>query len=335
MDSLTQIVLGAAVGEAVLGKKVGNKAMLWGVIGGTIPDLDVFLNMMTDPITAMAWHRTISHSLLFCIVASPIFGWLVYKLYRGKQATWRGWSWLFFGALVTHPLLDAHTTWGTQFLWPFDLRIAYNNIFVVDPLYTIPFLICLLVALFSKRGTIKRRNWNYAGLIVSSLYMILTLAFKWNAHSEFSDHLSHQHIEYSELMTKPTPMNTILWSGTIKTKEGLRIGYYSLLDERDSIQFSVDYPKNLKKAKKFLETNDFKTIERISKGWFFIEEKDGELYFVDARFGQGGVEPNKSPFLWKFKLIEDQNGELRIEQAPRKLDYGKAIGELWERIKGI
>ena len=41
MDSLTQIVLGAAVGEATLGRKVGNKALLWGAIAGTIPDLDV------------------------------------------------------------------------------------------------------------------------------------------------------------------------------------------------------------------------------------------------------------------------------------------------------
>jgi len=41
MDSITQIVLGAAVGDAVLGKKIGNRAMVWGAIAGTIPDLDV------------------------------------------------------------------------------------------------------------------------------------------------------------------------------------------------------------------------------------------------------------------------------------------------------
>ena len=51
MDSLTQIVLGAAVGEVVLGKKVGNKAMLYGAIAGTIPDLDVLTRYFMDTVT--------------------------------------------------------------------------------------------------------------------------------------------------------------------------------------------------------------------------------------------------------------------------------------------
>lgn len=333
MDSLTQIVLGAAVGEAVLGKKVGNKAMFWGAIGGTIPDLDIFLRYFTDPITAMAWHRGISHSLLFCIVASPVFGWLVSKLYKSKTATWKEWSWLFFGALVTHPLLDSHTTWGTQFFWPLDLRIAYKNIFVVDPLYTLPFLFCLLMALFSKVGTSRRRNWNNIGLVISLSYIVLTLLFKWSAYSEFSNQLSHQHIDCQELMVKPTPLNAILWSGTVKNEEGFKIGYYSLFDENEKIEFSKNYPKNIEKAKKFIQTKDFQTLVKVSNDWFFIEENNGELFFVDVRFGQAGVKPNESPFVWKFKLKELEDGTLKIEEAPRSIDFPKALKELWERLK--
>ena len=74
MDSLTQIVLGAAVGEAVLGKKIGNRAMLWGAIAGTIPDLDVFVRYFTDPITATEMHRGFSHSLVFAVLMAPILG---------------------------------------------------------------------------------------------------------------------------------------------------------------------------------------------------------------------------------------------------------------------
>ena len=65
MDSLTQIVLGAAVGEVVLGRKVGNKAMLYGAIAGTIPDLDTFASHFTDVVTAIEIHRGFSHSILF------------------------------------------------------------------------------------------------------------------------------------------------------------------------------------------------------------------------------------------------------------------------------
>jgi inner membrane protein len=134
MDSLTQIVLGAAVGEAVLGKKVGNKAMLYGAIAGTIPDLDTFASLFTDTITAIEVHRGFSHSIVFAILFAPVFGWLISKIERKSIATWQNWSWLMFWGLVTHPLLDAHTTWGTQLLWPLEVRLAYKNIFVIDPL---------------------------------------------------------------------------------------------------------------------------------------------------------------------------------------------------------
>ncbi len=92
MDSLTQIVLGAAVGEAVLGKKVGNKAMFYGAIAGTLPDLDVISNYFVDTITALEWHRGITHSLVFSVLAAPFFGWLVArweKTATAKEATTR------------------------------------------------------------------------------------------------------------------------------------------------------------------------------------------------------------------------------------------------------
>ena len=77
MDSLTQIVLGAAVGEAVLGRKVGNKAMLYGAIAGTIPDLDTFASHFTDVVTATEIHRGFSHSIVFSILAAPLLGMLI------------------------------------------------------------------------------------------------------------------------------------------------------------------------------------------------------------------------------------------------------------------
>ena len=125
MDSLTQIVLGAAVGEAVLGKKIGNRAMLWGAIAGTIPDLDVFVRYFTDPITATEMHRGFSHSLVFAVLMAPILGWIANKIHRKREIGLKPWMKLFFLCVVTHPLLDNHTTWGTQFFWPFEYRIAF------------------------------------------------------------------------------------------------------------------------------------------------------------------------------------------------------------------
>lgn len=81
MDSLTQIVLGAAVGEVVLGKKVGNRAMVWGAIAGTIPDLDILANLFMHPIEALAVHRGISHSVFFAVLFPWLIGWMTHRYY--------------------------------------------------------------------------------------------------------------------------------------------------------------------------------------------------------------------------------------------------------------
>ena len=190
MDSLSQIVLGAAVGEAALGKKVGNKAALWGAIAGTIPDLDVLSGLWQTEFESMVSHRGFSHSIFFSLVFAPILGWLIWRIYKRRQASYRDWSLLAFLSLVTHPLLDCFTSWGTQLFWPFsDHRVAWDTIFVADPLYTLPFLTCLIVALFLRRDSKARRNWNRAGLIISCAYLMLTVVNKMTVNRVFTKQL--------------------------------------------------------------------------------------------------------------------------------------------------
>ena len=219
MDSLTQIVLGAAVGEAVLGKKVGNKAMLWGAVAGTIPDLDVLSRYFMDEVSALEVHRGITHSIVFSLLCAPIFAYFIkkhersflalffvllisvfffaadsltgklisiavlvglffcaYKLRPNLDSVSRyDWAKLMFWCLITHPLLDAHTAWGTQLFWPHDYRLAYKNIFVADPLYTLPFLIFLIMAFLKNKNNPLRTFYNRLGLVISSTYMLLTM----------------------------------------------------------------------------------------------------------------------------------------------------------------
>ena len=192
MDSLTQIVLGASVGEAVLGRKIGNKAMLYGAIAGTIPDLDVLSSYFTDTVTALEFHRGFTHSVFFSIVMAPIFSWLVtrYESYQKKRA----WSWFFFWIFLTHPILDSYTTWGTQLFWPADLRLAFKTIFVIDPIYTLPFLSFVILAMFHKRTSRKRRLYNLIGLSLSTAYLILTFVLKTVANDRFEKALDRQDI---------------------------------------------------------------------------------------------------------------------------------------------
>ena len=150
---------------------MGNKAALWGAIAGTLPDLDVFLMQFYHPIDAALMHRGFSHSILFAVLMGPILGWLIHRLYK-KRYDQKTWMWLFFLSIITHPMLDIFTNYGTEFLWPFSTRITFNTVFVIDPLYTVPFMICLLVAIFMKRENPKRKKWNLFGIYYSSAYLL-------------------------------------------------------------------------------------------------------------------------------------------------------------------
>lgn len=382
MDSLTQIVLGAAVGEATLGRKIGNKAILWGAIAGTIPDLDVFVKHFTDPISANLMHRGLSHSLLFCLVMSPILAYLarrfpkvtivsffailavffltsgasyvkltivlvvfgllsfwVIKRYKHEDVTsYKRWVWMFFLCLVTHPLLDCHTDWGTQFFWPFEYRIAYKNIFVADPLYTLPFLIFLIIAMCFKRTNPKRRLFNNIGLIVSSFYMALSLFFKGYTYAHFQDELHRQEIEYVEMDTRPTPLNTLLWNAQIETKTGYIFGYYSLLDTDFRVQFSKEFPKNKHVMDSLGNPKVLKQLEKFSSGWYRFHYEGDSLFFTDIRFGQMGMDVNESPFVWQYHVYTDENGVIRARERERNISdeqMNDAVSGLWKRSMGI
>jgi len=332
VDSLTQIVLGAAVGEAVLGRKVGNKAMLYGAIAGTIPDLDALASNFTDTITAIEVHRGLTHSIFFAVLASPLFGWLISKIERKSGVGWKSWSWLMFWGLFTHPLLDSFTTWGTQLFWPHDIRLAFKSIFVIDPLYTLPFLVFLILAMRRKKEDPKRVKFNRLGLIVSTTYLMLTLLLKFIAHQQFVEDLEQQGIFYSRIDTRPTPLNTVLWSANVEAEEDFLIGYYSFFDN-EMIRFE-SVPKNHHYLGSLKNDKNVQRLIDITNGWYSISEKDGFLYFNDLRFGKLNPSDEDSNFAFSYKLIPE-DGSVRAEEEPKRPEDGKQILiDLWERIKG-
>jgi inner membrane protein len=333
MDSLTQIVLGAAVGEAILGKKVGNKAILWGAIAGTIPDLDVFARFFVDPVRANELHRGFSHSFLFSILLAPVLGWLAYKIHKKESASWKGWSWLMFGSLVTHPLLDAHTTYGTQLFWPLEYRVTYNNIFVVDPLYTVPFMIFVIIAMTYKRDNPKRRFYNNLGLIISSSYMILTLGFKGVAHYHFKKSLNQQNIAYKCLESKPTAFNSILWCGFVETENEFLLGYYSLFDGSSPVSYAT-FPKKQELPGEMANEDVVKRLIKMSNGWYNVEIAGDTTLFYDLRFGQKGMSDDPKSFVYCYQLYYQNN---TLEATQVKADFKGAkegLRQLWERLKG-
>ena len=340
MDSLTQIVLGAACGELALGKKTGNKALLFGAIGGTIPDLDVFVGpwIYANEIDIMAFHRGFMHSIVFAVLAAFLMGWLVHKLYdsgkRKDTTTLKDWIWLFFLALFTHLILDCFTPYGTQLFLPFtDFRVAFNNISVVDPTYTIPFLLCIIIAMFFKRTKPRRRFWIKTGIYLSSFYLFLTIINKFYMDRLYRVSLEAEGIDYIRYQTQPTPLNTFLWYGIAETKQNYYVGFYSLFDTRARVLNWKKLPKNHHLLD--LSDPDIQTLSWFSKGFYNVipMEDDNTFRYNDLRYPlMNSSDPNASVFSFIIKKEDVRWNAIPFEGPPiEKRDFE----EFLKRIRGI
>ncbi len=340
MDSLTQIVLGAACGEAVLGKKIGNKALLFGAIGGTIPDLDVYVGSLLhhNEIDAMLFHRGFMHSILFSVLAAFLLGWFTYKLYnsgiRLHSTTINDWIKLFFWSLFTHPILDCFTPYGTQLFTPFNNhRVAFNNIAVVDPIYTLPFLVCMIVLMFFNRKSNRRMLWLKLGIGISSVYMLLTIGNKFYIDALFRKSMKENKINIERYSTQPAIFNNVLWYGIVETDSSYFVANYSLLDSENRFLNFKELPKQ-----RDLKPTDFYDIKNLS--WFsnyyysVYKIKDNEFQYNDLRYPiLDENDPNSSVF--SLTLYKDNN-RLNIKPfEPKFDDFETAMSNLWERIKGI
>lgn len=398
MDSLTQIVLGAAVGEAVLGKKVGNRAVLWGGIAGTIPDLDVIANQLTTPLHALALHRGPTHGLIVCASLAFILGWLVQRMYRLSWHKWLGvagwallvagvglgimaggkfsatasvsgflvllisgwiiwrryfvrpyespevrvWDWqkLFLWSLITHPILDCFTTYGTQIFWPFsNTRVAFNNIAVADPLYTLPFLLCLGIAMYYPKAHPRRVMWNNRGLIISCFYMAFTLFNKTRVNTVFESSLMKQGIEWNRYMTTPTILNNVLWSGVAETDSAFYYGQYSFFDSTKIFQLHRLDKTPVDLEQKTANDHTLNTLRWFSDDYYVFNESTSDtIYFYDLRFGtfkMKRTDPEK--YVFKFNIYRESAGNYVLKdqgERPRDANFAEAFGALWDRIMG-
>lgn len=311
MDSLSQIVLGAAVGEAVAGKKIGRKAPLIGAIFGTIPDLDVFLKyIIHQPVDQDLAHRGFSHSIIFALIiagiAIPVFNRL-FKIKLSKQHIF----FLCFLSTVTHPLLDIFTTWGTQFLWPLENRIALSSIFVIDPLYTVPFLVLTIWAICLNKTRRRRRVLNYLGLFFSTAYLLFTYGVKYNYyHSELLINPG-EHVIQNEI--RPMPLTSLYWMNITEFKDKFEIAYRHSIKDNGFISEEV-IPKHHELIETFLNKEEQEKIKFLSKGFYSAELKGDTLFVYDLKFGTLNKltnGENKSPIMG-YAYILQHGGVSRI-----------------------
>lgn len=311
MDSLTQATLGAAVGEAMLVKKIGNKAAIVGAIIATIPDLDVLLMPLFDEFQKISLHRGYSHSILFCVLGAFLLAYILSKLKWTKEVQFRKLLMFSFLALFTHVLLDSFTSYGTQLFLPFtDWRVSFDSISIIDPVYTVPLLVGVLLSVFYfKKNDQKRSLPNNIGLVVSSLYLLFTLANKQNIEQVFQTQLEEQNIPSFRLLTVPVAIGNTIWYGVAKDKTHLHIGKYSHL-EKNKIEFH-SFPIN----DQLLNGLDERLIDRMkwfAQGFYTVAEKDGKIRIYNMQCDMQGVREfggYKAPTAFYYEITPKENGE--------------------------
>lgn len=314
MDSITQAVLGAAIGEAILGPTSQKKGAILGAIIATLPDLDVLMGIFYNRVDMLSIHRGYSHALLVGLIASfPI-------TYLLKKSTWckaisvsRLWvfSWL---ALFTHVLLDAFTAYGTQLFLPFsDHRVSLDSIAIVDPIYTVPMIIGLAYCFYSSQSFIARRRANLLGLGISTFYLCSTLGSKAFVTSQFEAELRKQAIPFNQLLTLPVGIGGSKWYGVAMTESGLYLHDYSI--------FSVEQPAfyYFPKNDSLLQQVDSLLVHKMkwfAKGYYCVQKEGSAFRFYNLQVDVRGVIENeqlRAPTKGYFLLRPEGGGSYTCE----------------------
>ncbi len=328
MDTLTQITLGASLGEAVLGRQVGRQAALWGGICGLLPDLDVLVPL-GDAVKSFTYHRGATHSIFVLSALTPLLVYLILKLRPALAGHRRRWYLLVWLALVTHPLLDCFTVYGTQIFWPLQTPpVMWSTIFIIDPLYTLPLLGGLLAALILSRRRDRGHLLNTAGLIVGSLYLAWSVGAKLQVTATAEAALERQGIVYSRLLTGPTPFNTLLWRILVMDEGGYYEGFYSLLDDTPHISFARYGSRNDLLAG--IEGHwPVQRLQWFTRGFYAVHNRSGSVVMTDLRMG---LEPS---YVFNFRVARIGNPHARPAPAERVRGI-RSLDRLtwvWDRLR--
>jgi len=298
--------------------------MLIGAGLGTLPDLDVFIDF-GGPVANFTYHRGFSHSLFVLMPVSALL-WLLLRRWWApvRDAPFR-WFAAISLALLTHPLLDAHTAYGTQLFWPLTVApTSWATLFIIDPLYTLPLLVGVLVAAFRRKvgGTALR-----VGLLISTLYIGWSWVAQATVRQNVEDALASMQLQDAPVFLTPTPLNTLLWRVVVMTDDGYLEGFDSLMIDEGTMRFTA-YPSAVDAME---DAGDIWAVSRLR--WFardFVRARidNDRIIIADLRMGQ---EPT-----YVFSHVVAARGNPHWKEVPGELlpmSFGdRALAQTWERI---
>lgn len=335
MDSLTHIAFGACIGEALLGKKLGKRAMIWGALAQSVPDIDFVAHFWMDTASDLLAHRGFTHSILFALLATPFMALLAERWHRPRNIPLRQYL-LFFGIeIFVHLALDGFNAYGTGYLEPFSHhRFSLNTIFVADPLFTLPLAIATVMLVYLRERSEKRKFWWKFGIVSCLLYLGYCSANKIVIDREVRQSFQAQNIPYKQYFTTPTALNSWLWFVVAGNDSGMYVGHRSVFDRTSETRLRF-VPKNDKLLDKASDHENVQKLKRFSQGFYTAEMWHDTTVFNDLRFGQiRGWDDPDGKFVFHYYLRDSADNSLVVQRG-RFAGWDKGIvRSLWTRIKG-
>lgn len=309
MDVLSQAVIGSSLSQSFANDKSKQfSALIIGALAGMSPDLDVLINSNKDPILFLEFHRQFTHSLIFIPFGALICALFFYIFVKNKLTFYQVYVFSLLG-FATHGLLDSCTSYGTQLFWPFSNdRVSWSVVSIVDPFFTIPILIGILIAAYRNNRVIARATFLYAIIFLS-----LGLVQKQRAENALTNLVQQRGHQLERALVKPSFANRHVWKLIYEYNDNYYVDAVKLLSSAEIIQGTS--------IKKINVVNDFpwlnkdnqqaKDIERFR--WFsgdFLALKPGSDNIIfDVRYS---FLPNDISLMWGIKLNKESASDTHV-----------------------
>ena len=301
MDSLTHIAFGAALGETLVGNKIGRRAMLWGAALATLPDLDILIPH-DSYIARVSLHRSWSHSLLVMALVAPAIAWMLKRIPHWREVSFTRATLCVYALLATHALLDSFTVYGTQLLWPIPMEpISWSSVFIIDPLFSLPLFAAVFCTLIFRQAN---HRFHIAGLTIACAYLLWSLCVKIWIDSKVETALDKQHLAAKKYSTSPTAFNTLLWRALVLDADGgdYREAYLSIFDGDTPLHFSV-YPRNIQLLQHLNDSWAVKRLRWFTHGYYAVRRSDDDVVVEDLRMGMAGT------YFFRYAVGELKDGK--------------------------
>ena len=327
MDPLSQGIVGTVAAQQPANKKVILLSTLLGFFSGMAPDLDIFIRSSDDPLMALEFHRQFTHSLIFIPVGGLICSTFFYFLFAKRQnISFKTTSLYCTLGYASHGLLDSCTSYGTQLFWPFsDYRVAWNTISIIDPLFTIPLLIMVVLTIFKRKMLFARAAF---------LWIIFYFFLGYSQHERakqlaFSTAEKRGHM-VKRIEVKPSLANLLVWKAIYETEGRYYVDAIKISLENKIIEGTSIDKLNVEESFPWLDQNsqqakDIKRFSWFSNGYLAIS-KENPNRIIDIRYS---MLPNEIHGLWGIEISKEIDDKEHVKYFFNRENNILALKKLW------